>query len=391
LDPKESKKLKLERQRKHKKAQNNSNESISLQQAPASAMELAEAMLSPDTFECLVDATLTASNPAQAAVYTTSLQGFPTEGDSFAVLSNGNATVVAGSTEEFCSTCYSGNDLLTLNLQFLLSSNPGNLTFDWKFGTEELPSSTSPVNDFFNVLVNGASITNFPINVRNGTFAAPSPDDVCFNNITPTIQTASFDLTPYANQVITVSIQVSDIFDCIFDSAAFIDNLVVEGCIPTNCGPFDTTVDFFCSVTVPPNFNVDPESALVGFETDCLQCVLEPCFINVEIPNPFGDPLCCDVDINAVRAIGCIPFYVSVKGTNGLNGSTAALSSRDVTCVDHVICLRCQDDENPCDSEFFNAIRVNAPVTVTLDVTDSNGNQIYTVSGTFQLPTCQAP
>lgn len=388
MDPKELKKLKLERQRKHKKAQNTSKESITLQQAPASAMELAEAMLTRETFECLIDATLTASNSAQAAVYTTSLQGFPTEGDSFVVLSNGNATEIAGPSDNECSTCYSGTDLLTLNLQFFLSSNPGNLTFEWKFGTEEIPNPSTSFNDFFNVLVNGTSITNFPVNVRNGTFAAPNPDDVCFRGITPTIQTASYDLTPYANQVITLSIQVSDVPDCIFDSAAFIDNLVVEGCIPTSCGPCDHTVDFSCSVTVPPNFNVDPESALVGFETDCLQCVLEPCFINAEIPNPCGDPLRCDVDVNSVRAFGSIPFYVSVIGTNEANGSTAAFSSRGVTCVDNVICLRCLDNENPCAPEFFNAIRVDGPVTVTLDVTDSNGNQIYTVSGTFQLPSC---
>jgi hypothetical protein len=389
MGSKKIERLKKKRQRRHKKAQNNTNESISIQQVPASAVELAEAMLTPETFECLIDARLT-GNPAQAAVYTTPLQGFPTEGDSFAVLSNGNATAIARPPTNFCSTCYSysNTDLVTLNLQFFLSSNPGSLTFDWKFGTEEFPSPTTAANDFFNVRVNGTSITNFPVNVQNGTFAPPNPDDVCFDNITPTIQTASFDLTPYANQVITLSIQVSDVPDCVWDSAAFIDNLAVEGCIPTSCGACDNTVDFCCSVTVPSAFNVDTESALVGFDTDCLKCVLEPCFINVEVPNPCGDPLLCNVDVNRVRAIGCIPFYVSVTGINGANGSTASFSGKDVACVDNVICLKCLEDDNPCDSEFFNAINVNEPVTVRLDGIDSCGNQMYAVSGTFQLPSC---
>lgn len=388
MDPKDLEKLKKERQRMHEeKANSKKKESISVQQTPATALELAEAILSPESLECLLDAALTANNPEQGAVHTTPLQGFPTEGTSFAVLSNGNAAQIAGPASNFCSTCYndSGVDTVTLNLQFLLSSNPGNLTFDWKFGTEENPRSRL---DFFNVLVNGTPIPGFPVTPQDIVLAPPTPNDVCFNNINPTIQTASFDLSPFANQIITVSFQVADTTDCIFDSAAFIDNLVVEGCIQTSCAPCDDTVNFCCSVVVPPNFTIDTASAQVGFETNCLQCVLEPCFVNVEIPTPCGSPLNCDVDINSVRAVGCIPFYVSVTGTHNQNGSIASFCCQGVTCVDNVICSICLDEENPCAPGFFDTTTVNTPISVKLAGTDPCGNQIYTISGTLRLPAC---
>lgn len=391
MDPKDLERLKEERQKMHEEANSEMKESISVQQAQATALELAEAILSPESLECLLNATLTANNPAQAAVYTTPLQGFPTEGTSFAVLSNGNAAQIAGPASNFCSTCYNPigvgeYDTVTLNLQFLLSSTPGNLTFDWKFGTEENPRARV---DFFNVLVNGTPIPGFPVTPQDLVLAPPNPNDVCFNSINPTIQTTSFDLSPFANQVITVSFQVADtIFDCFFDSAAFIDNLAVEGCVETNCALCDDTVNFCSSVIVPPNFTIDTASAQVGFETNCLQCVLEPCFVNLEIPTPCGGPLNCDVDINSVRAVGCIPFYVSVVGTHNQNGSTSSFCSQGAACVDNVICSICLEGENPCAPGFFDATTVNTPITVRLASTDTCGNRTYVISGTFQLPSC---
>ncbi|KAA9012101.1 hypothetical protein [Niallia endozanthoxylica] len=95
MDPKELERMKEERQRRHEEAQNHSHDSVSVQQVPANAFELAAAMLSPEALGCLVDASLTSDNPNQAAVWSTPLQDFPTEGNSFAVLSNGDATQIA--------------------------------------------------------------------------------------------------------------------------------------------------------------------------------------------------------------------------------------------------------------------------------------------------------
>lgn len=198
------------------------------------AIELAQAIISPGTLSCLTGAALSANDPRQSEVFITPLQGFPTNGNSFAILSSGVAADAPGNSAVICSTCFSsspgpvGFDTVTLNLTFQLPANPGNLTFNWKFGTEEFPSTI--FNDFFNVLINGIPIPDFPVTVNNTVLAPPNPNDVCYDFITPTIQTATFDLTPFAGQMITVTFQVSDVRDCAVDSAAFIDNLQIEGC-----------------------------------------------------------------------------------------------------------------------------------------------------------------
>ncbi|KAA9013462.1 hypothetical protein [Niallia endozanthoxylica] len=245
-------------------------------------------------------------------------------------------------------------------------------------------------DDFFNVLINGVPISGFPATVFTSTFVPPSPDDVCFGSVTPT-QTATVDLTPFAGQFITITFQVADVGDCNFDSAAFIDNLVVEGCIPAEllCGTCNNTVDFCQSIIVPPNFSVNTASGTAGIDTDCLQCTLEPCLVNVEIPNPCGDNFRCNVEVNAVRAIGCIPFYISVTATHSTNGSFATFCGKGVTCVDNIICFTCLDADNPCVDGFFDdAFVVPGSIIVTPECVDSCGNQIFTVTGSIQLPSC---
>ncbi|MFV8827428.1 hypothetical protein [Alkalihalobacterium sp. APHAB7] len=223
--------LKEERQRKHKAA--NQVRAVDISPQQATPLELANAIVSPSTLTCLTDATLDAVSPLQAEVFTFPLQGFPTNGDAFAVLSSGIAAE-ASESENFCSTCFDEEfgpeefDTVSLNLTFNLPQNPGNLTFNWKFATGESPPTF--FNDYFDVLVNGTSINNFPITVNNAVLAPPTPDDVCYSSITPTIQTANFDLSSFAGQSITVTFRVSDVGDCVVDSAAFIDNVRIEGC-----------------------------------------------------------------------------------------------------------------------------------------------------------------
>lgn len=199
-----------------------------IQPLQTTAIELARAILTPETLNGLIDAALTASHPAQAHVFTTPILGFPTNGNSFALLSSGDASQATITTD--CDTCFNagGMDTVTLNLTFALPLNPGNLTFDWKFATEE--EQPTSYNDFFNVLVNGVPIPGFPQTVNTALLALTDPDDVCYDFSTPAIQTSIFDLSPFAGQVITISLQVSDSEDCSVDSAALIDNLNIEGC-----------------------------------------------------------------------------------------------------------------------------------------------------------------
>ncbi|MFC7394388.1 hypothetical protein ACFQRG_15630 [Scopulibacillus cellulosilyticus] len=118
-------------------------------------------------------------------------------------------------------------DSVSLNLTFQLPSNPGDLTFDWKFGTNE--DRPTFFNDFFNVLVNGTPIPGFPVTINNAALEPPSPNDICYKLVTPTVQTTAFDLRPFSEQIITVTFEVSDFGDCRVDSAAFIDNLQIQG------------------------------------------------------------------------------------------------------------------------------------------------------------------
>ncbi|MBM7587390.1 hypothetical protein JOC86_003963 [Bacillus pakistanensis] len=235
MDEKESQRLNEERQRKHEEANVNKEKSQLIQPLQATPPELAEAIVSPGTQLCLTGSSITANSPLQGEVFNIPLQGFPTNGNSFGGLSSGIAAdaSIAGGT---CSTCFNpaGDDTISLDLTFDVPTNPGNLTFDWKFGAEESPITS--FNDFFNVLVNAVPIPGFPVTVNTAVLSPPVPNDVCYSLISPMIQTASFDLTPFAGQTITVTFQVSyfgSVFgDCVVDSAAFIDNLQIEGCEP---------------------------------------------------------------------------------------------------------------------------------------------------------------
>ena len=230
--------------------------------------ELADAILSFDTEKCLVDVDYD-GEPEQSAIFTESLQGFPTESSQFIILSNGVATEAPGTAEDFLDFVTGGPslppeapqsspdnlqslDVVTFSLTFEVPNNPGRLLFDWKFGTDENPSFTQTVPDYFRADVftsdgvfNIALLPNEePVTVSNAAPFSnnvtgisadpeppfPDPNDVGYNAVTQDIYTASLDLTPYAGEEITLSFRVADVLDSAIDSAAFIDNLRIEGC-----------------------------------------------------------------------------------------------------------------------------------------------------------------
>lgn len=232
---------------------------------PPTPQQLADAILTPAAKSGLVQVTY-AGNASQGAVFTIPLQGFPTQGNSFIVLSNGDASTTPGTAATFESQDVGGQfipwsdpmgspdgfdsyDAVTLSLVFSLPPHPGKLSFDWKFGTEEIP--TYLVEDYFRAdVITNSGFTNIALlpdntpvtpsnmlpfaNVPNNTTENPTPpyptpNDVTFNSVTSNIAKALFDLSPYGGQTITLSLRVADVEDPIMNSGVFIDNVRIEG------------------------------------------------------------------------------------------------------------------------------------------------------------------
>ena len=229
-----------------------------LTKAPVTANQLATAILTPETANVLTAAS-TVGVATQFEVYTTALQGFPTDGSSYALISSGNASGIAGVATTFYSYATSGptspplshrgnssNDIAKLSLT-LSAYGEGTLSFDWKFGSEENPTYIGSVVDWASAIVTtSTSSTNIlllpngnPVDSDNaapysnavtGTSVLPlpvypSPDDTVFNAVTTAMHTSTLN---YIGDTITIDFWVGDELDLILDSALFIDNLNIE-------------------------------------------------------------------------------------------------------------------------------------------------------------------
>lgn len=120
-------------------------------------------------------------------------------------------------------------DTLTLIFNIPKPADAAALTFDFTFLSEEYPEYVgSQFNDYFSVKVNGteaARDTNGnPISVNNNFFTSQySPTGTFFDGQTPPLKiTAPIDKNATTVQVI---LEISDVGDGIYDSAAFIRNL----------------------------------------------------------------------------------------------------------------------------------------------------------------------
>lgn len=234
----------------------------------ATAEELAEATVSPLTRLCLTDVTFT-GQPVQNTVFTTTLQGFPTLGTSYAVLSSGDASLTPGVATTFVSNNVNGPtlpagdplgspdgltslDVATFSLTFRLPKDPGVLTFDWKFGTEENPTFVGQFADYFRAdlltpsgntniallpdgnpvtVTNAAPFSNSPTGTsQNPGPPFPTPNDVTYNAVTSPILSAYADLSCLDCDVVTLQIRVADVIDRLFNTAVFIDNIRISGC-----------------------------------------------------------------------------------------------------------------------------------------------------------------
>lgn len=165
------------------------------------------------------------------------------------------------------------------------------------------------------------------------------------------------------------------------------ENIVIQ---QGPCPPCDNTIDFCVDIIIPAPFEFASLDLLdfQALDVSCLQCCLEPCDANATITNPCGgEELVCPVEINAVRALGCVNVYLDVFGFNSNNSQLGIFCGNTTVCVDNVICYRCVTDPDPCVNGFFNDASIT-DVAVADVITTSCGNTLVSVTGTINLPTC---
>jgi len=239
------------------------SKNLPLSKASLTANQLASAILTPETTFLLESASMT--GPAdQFEIYSYfPLQGFPTDGYSYAVISNGYASGIAGVATDFYSYGTGGPssppyshrglnsyDIATLSLTLHVPDWANNLSFDWKFATEENPEFIGAFVDWARAIITtSAGETNIlllpdgePVDVDNaipfsnavsGSSSTnplppyPSPNDTVYNAVTG-MYTSTFDLTSFVGETITIDFQVGDENDAVLDSALFIDNLKLK-------------------------------------------------------------------------------------------------------------------------------------------------------------------
>lgn len=157
----------------------------------------------------------------------------------------------------------------------------------------------------------------------------------------------------------------------------------------------DRVVPFCCTVVVPSGFIVDrnmpPVAGLSTHGMDCLNCVLEPFTVTASIPDPCscecGNHVCL-VEVNALRAIGCISVNAAVPIRSESNSTTSYVCSSCNVCFNKILCLECKDASNPCTTEFLANATIQNIALSRLVATVCNGDEIYQLTGLIKLLPC---
>lgn len=211
---------------------------------PASAADLAAAMgVQPAD---LISATFSVDEIAGSVVYGN--VGFlaPTDGDTFVMMSSGNAQPAnfypyggwMGTADDFLSVSNENpsgtgplggeaHDLATLNLTLRTPNWAKSLSFNFRFMSEEYPEFVgSDYNDFFSCLLDGTNVAfdtkGNIINVNNNFFDPTlTPEGTVFDGAT-VLLTSKAPVT--AGATFELVFIVGDISDSIFDTAVFLDN-----------------------------------------------------------------------------------------------------------------------------------------------------------------------
>ncbi len=232
--------------------------------APCSAAtpeELSDAIVDPSTQSYIVEVGSTSGNSTQFAVYNQSLQGFPTNGSSFAVISSGNASGINGTsgpgrnlfvksgnsttTGQYSNRGNFSYDIANLYFKIYIPYGAKTLSFDWRFATTE--ALGAPYWDWaravlsyggtsYNMLLlpDGRAVdVNSSGNYSNQISGTIIPNDVVYpyvtgNRLVYGIYTASFDVSAFQGKVVELNFWVADERDGVVDSALFVDNLHID-------------------------------------------------------------------------------------------------------------------------------------------------------------------
>ena len=179
------------------------------------AEQEALAILTEDSKDTLISATFEGGD-GQVYISTVEALGFPTDGDSYVILSSGIASeAVDGSIGSTGGISIPNghpvfgteiNDVATLTIKLKVPSNAKTLSFKWLFGSNEIPEFVDEYRDFFRayvILPDGSTKDmallpngNIPY-VGDGiqNYTAPDPT-VNIHEVTSTY-TATLDVSKY--------------------------------------------------------------------------------------------------------------------------------------------------------------------------------------------------
>ncbi|QST01054.1 Ig-like domain-containing protein [Pontibacillus sp. ALD_SL1] len=171
-----------------------------------------------------------------------------------------------------------------------------------------------------------------------------------------------------------------------------------EDCSMTECS---SEAEVCCSVIVPPGYDFLGSTPDLAFNTDCLDCRLEPCTLPVEAENPCNreEMIQGVMEVKRIRVTGCIPYLVSHYGARGngirtYNGigflqGIAERCCQGTLCVDQYLCVLPDDREECIDlSQTVGRAVVESIQDIPCGEDPAGGGTLVTIKITFTFPSC---
>ncbi len=217
------------------------------------ATSIAAAMTAPGT--STTGATLAAPSGTPDGISSSAMAEFPTQGSTFAILTTGDVNSAddappsthPGTTTDLGGPNVRGDtdfDVSILKIDFTVPAPMNCVRFDFRFLTEEWPEAVNTdFNDAFiaeldtsDWTTSGSTISaphNFAfdpshqpisVNAAGNTSMSDGPSDTTYDGATPVL-TAAHGVSPGSH---ALYLSIFDQGDHRFDSAVFLDNLVVE-------------------------------------------------------------------------------------------------------------------------------------------------------------------
>jgi PKD domain len=209
----------------------------------------------------------------QVSVKAALTAGFPTEGESFLVVSSGDSRINPGqnSNHPFDGVCVGDplySDLCNVGgvgVNIALPAQATSLWLDYKYWSWDGDGFLDP----FRIYLDSSSGTSLVVQVDSFTEIGDKPAGVL--QFGP-LRSLMLDVTAYAGQTVTLRFVASDNFDLLYDSGALIDNLqvVVTANSPpvADAGPdqlVDCTSPDGADVTLDGTQSFDPDGDMLTY------------------------------------------------------------------------------------------------------------------------------